>query len=56
VRSRSTLCPKGRYPVHCLSLGRGGAWPGGCERGGYLPIPRRDERAGGVGIFQVNIT
>ena len=38
--------PKGRYPIYCLSFGRGGARPGGCERGGYSPIPRRDARAG----------
>jgi len=34
------------FPAHCLSLGRGGARPGGCERGGYSPIPRRDARVG----------
>ncbi|MCE5298627.1 MAG: hypothetical protein LLF84_06765 [Methanoregulaceae archaeon] len=40
------LAPKGRYPMYCLSLGKGGARPEGCERGGYLSIPRRDARAG----------
>jgi len=40
------LAQKGRHPAYCLSLGRGGARPGGCERGGYLSIPRREARAG----------
>jgi len=35
------------YPKKCLFPGgRGGARPGVCERGGYLPILRRDSRAG----------
>jgi len=45
--TRSTFCPKGSPPAHCLFL-QGEEEPGleGEERGGYLPIPRRDERAG----------
>jgi len=39
--------PEGGYPDHCLSLGgEEELVPKAVERGGYLPIPRRDTRAG----------
>jgi len=40
------------YLIYCLSIGRGGARPGGCDRGGYLPISRGDTRAGEWAIVE----
>jgi hypothetical protein len=38
--------PKGPFLLTASPLGEEEPGPEGAERGGYLPIPRRDERAG----------
>jgi len=44
----ATPAPKGSLPAHCLSLGRGGARPGGCGERGILAYPPARRKGGRV--------